>query len=437
MGERKIDMSVTIFTMTHKKFKNPEDPVYMPLHVGRARGTDYGYAGDDTGDNISEKNCYYGELTGVYWVWKNIRTSDYVGICHYRRYFCTEEGRIFNEKDYLSILKDYDIITSKKLKLNFSYFDGYASDYNIFDLVTTGEVIRQMYPEYYDVFEHLVHGNGTYFGNMMVTSKALYDEYASWLFSIFAEVEKRIDPSGYDDYHKRVYGFISEFLLYVWVKVKGLKVCECKVGMTTEKYETGQMKERLSEFFQMGDLAGAKEYFLGVLEKRPDVLMEASDITGELKLSMQVIAVCELERQTYGDSVLDRMLRECEDSLMHHNMQEDTRSIARRSTGEESGDAGCGRNRKYTGQTVEKDGLFEELMDYFNRLNEVVNACKIGQPGEKELAFLQKTPITDIAIEASARLFIAEDEEVEKVVGNVKRYERAESHFSEKETPAI
>ena len=56
--------------------------------------------------------------------------------------------------------------------------------------------------------------------------------------------------------------------------------------MTTEKYETGQMKERLSEFFQMGDLAGAKEYFLGVLEKRPDVLMEASDITGELKLSL-------------------------------------------------------------------------------------------------------------------------------------------------------
>ena len=76
-------------------------------------------------------------------------------------------------------------------------------------------------------------------------------------------------------------------------------------------------------------------------------------------------------------------------------------------------------------------------MDYFNRLNEVVNACKIGQPGEKELAFLQKTLITDIAIEASARLFIAEDEEVEKVVGNVKRYERAESHFSEKETPAV
>ena len=104
-----------------------------------------------------------------------------------------------------------------------------------------------------------------------------------------------------------MFGFISEFLLLVWVEVKGLKVYECKVGMTTEKYETRQMKEKLSEYFLQGDLAGAKEYFLGVLKKRPDVLMEASDITGELKLSMQVIAVCTLEREEYGAGVIDRV----------------------------------------------------------------------------------------------------------------------------------
>lgn len=366
-------MSVTIFTMTHKKFEQPKDPIYMPLHVGRAGGEDYGYAGDDTGDNISEKNCYYGELTGMYWVWKNVRTTDYVGICHYRRYFCTEEGRIFSEKDYLSILKEYDIITSKKLKLNFSYFDGYAGDYNIFDLVTTGEAIRQMYPEYYDAFERLVHGNGTYFGNMLVTSKELYDEYSAWLFSIFAEVEKKIDASGYDDYHKRVYGFISEFLLLVWVEVKGLKVYECKVGMTTEKYETGQMKERLAGYFAQGNLDGAKEYFLGVLEKRPDVLMEASDITGELKLSMQVIAVCELERQEYGESVIDRIRQ------------------------------------------------FDGLMRYFRSINEAVNACKTGRLGEEAMGFLKENQVTDIAIEASARLFISDKRELAEVVERMKR----------------
>ena len=365
------NMSVTIFTMTHKKFKEPEDPIYVPLHVGRACSEDFGYAGDDTGDNISAKNCYYGELTGVYWVWKNVRTEDYVGICHYRRYFCTEEGRILNEKDYQAILQQYDIITSKRLKLNYSYFDGYASDYNIFDLVTTGEVIRQKYPAYYEAFERLVHGNGTYFGNMMVTHKALYDEYAAWLFSIFAEVEKKIDATQYDEYHRRVFGFISEFLLFVWVEVKQLKVYECKVGMTTEKYETREMKERLSEFFLQGDLTGAKAYFLQVLEKRPDVLMEASDITGELKLAMQVIAVCELEQQAYGESVIDRIRQ------------------------------------------------FEDLVRYFNGVNEAVNACKTGQIGGQEIRFLRENHVSEIAIEASARLFTTEEKELAKVTGTL------------------
>ncbi len=365
------NMSVTIFTMTHKKFKEPEDPIYVPLHVGRACSEDFGYAGDDTGDNISAKNCYYGELTGVYWVWKNVRTEDHVGICHYRRYFCTEEGRILNEKDYQAILQQYDIITSKRLKLNYSYFDGYASDYNIFDLVTTGEVIRQKYPAYYEAFERLVHGNGTYFGNMMVAHKALYDEYAAWLFSIFAEVEKKIDATQYDEYHRRVFGFISEFLLFVWVEVKQLKVYECKVGMTTEKYETREMKERLSEFFLQGDLTGAKSYFLQVLEKRPDVLMEASDITGELKLAMQVIAVCELERQAYGESVIDRIRR------------------------------------------------FEDLVRYFNGVNEAVNTCKTGQIGGQEIRFLRENHVSEIAIEASARLFTTEEKELAKVTGTL------------------
>ena len=361
-------MSVTIFTMTHKKFEEPSDPIYMPLQVGRACSEYLGYPGDNTGDNISEKNCYYGELTGVYWVWKNVKTSDYVGICHYRRYFCTEEGRIFSEKDYLSILNDYDIIISKKLKLNFSYFDGYDGDYNIFDLITTGEVIRQKYPEYYDNFERLVHGNGTYFANMMVAKKDVYDEYCEWLFSIFEEVETLIDPSGYDDYHKRVFGFISEFLLMVWVETKGLKVCECKVGMTTEKHETKQMKDTLAEFFLKKDIAGAKEYFLKTLEKRPDVLMEASDITGELKVAMQVVAVCELEKQEYGKSIIDRICR------------------------------------------------FDELMKFFNRINEIINACRLGTHKEEDLRFLKEAQVSDIAIEASARLFCTEKAELEQVL---------------------
>lgn len=359
-------MSVTVFTMTHKKFPTPADPVYVPLQVGRAKAQDLGYIGDDTGVSISGKNCYYGELTGVYWVWKNIRTSDYVGVCHYRRYFCTEEGRILTGAEYEKILSEYDMITSKKLKLNYSYYDGYASDYNRKDLDVVGDVIRKMYPDYYESFERLVHEKGTYFGNMMVCAKTLYDEYCEWLFSIFEKAEERIDASGYDDYHKRVYGFISEFLLYVWAKVRGLKVYECKVGMTDEKRETAEMKERLAGFFAKRDIAGAKDYILACLEKRPDVLMEASDITGELKLSMQVIAVCELEKEAYGTSTIDRI-------------QE-----------------------------------FGALMEHFRKLNDLIVAFQNGENAVFDSSeaglFLRNAHITDIALEASARLFCTPQE---------------------------
>ena len=73
-------MSVKIFAMTHKKFDVPGDAMYIPLHVGHKNAAeDFGYPGDDTGDNISDLNCYYAELSGVYWVWKNYRDADCVG----------------------------------------------------------------------------------------------------------------------------------------------------------------------------------------------------------------------------------------------------------------------------------------------------------------------------------------------------------------------
>ena len=52
-------MSMRIYTMTHKKFTPLPDPLYVPLHVGRACGENLGYLGDDTGEQISALNCYY------------------------------------------------------------------------------------------------------------------------------------------------------------------------------------------------------------------------------------------------------------------------------------------------------------------------------------------------------------------------------------------
>lgn len=45
-----------------------------------------GFLFDDSGDNISSMNRYFGQLSGLYWAWKNA-TDQYLGTCTYRIYW--------------------------------------------------------------------------------------------------------------------------------------------------------------------------------------------------------------------------------------------------------------------------------------------------------------------------------------------------------------
>lgn len=356
-------MNLRIYAMTHKTFDVPEDPIYQPLHVGREGKADLGYPGDNTGENISHLNCYYSELTGLYWLWKNCKDLDYVGTCHYRRFLLNRQDLMFTKAELETLLQEYDLVTTKRVILNNSYHYGFSANHNIQALDTAGEVIRDLYPEYYDAYITLVHQNETYFGNMIVTSKPLFDEYCEWLFTIFAEVEKRINlDTDEDAYHKRVLGFISEFLLLVWVRVKGLKVYECKVGMTGEKAETRELKETLAEYFRKKDIEGAKEYFLKRKAERPDVMMEASDVSGELRICMQIIATAGMEMEAYGHSILDEV---CE---------------------------------------------YHELMEIFTRLNQLVTRSmqqKNSIMTEEDQEYLDKRHISDIALSVSQMVYDA------------------------------
>ena len=80
-------MKIKNYIITHKKFQVPDLEEYIPIQVGAEGKQDLGYLKDNSGDNISSKNSNYCELTGMYWVWKNDKDSDIIGISHYRRYF--------------------------------------------------------------------------------------------------------------------------------------------------------------------------------------------------------------------------------------------------------------------------------------------------------------------------------------------------------------
>lgn len=291
-------MSTSIFVMTHKAYDEPKDPVYRSLQVGR--GSDNAdkslpYLGDDTGDNISKLNWLYGELTGLYWLYKNYKESDNVGICHYRRFYVNDDGSLYNERDFERILSSYDIITSDRNISSDSVYDGYALSHNIDDLIACGRAIDELSPGYRKAFDEVLAGNSCCYANLCVMPHGLFDEYCGWLFAVFDIASKDIDVSDYDNYHKRVYGFLSEILLNVWILAKGLKAYEARIGVMGEKVETRELKKHLAEFIKKGDYTGGRNYYYDTMKIRPDVRLSQSDLKGEIPKLEMILYIMEQE----------------------------------------------------------------------------------------------------------------------------------------------
>ncbi len=211
---------IEIFIAAHKKFNVPVDSIYVPLHVGSEGKEDLGYIKDNDGENISLKNPNYCELTGVYYIWKNIKAK-IVGLVHYRRYFYKSvfSNKILDEKDIIRIFTKYDIIVPQRgytwgNTVRGQYIKNHVSN----DLIECEKILKEKYPDYSDDFDAVFNGNFYCPFNMIITKKEIFDEYSEWLFDIFSDLENRINLADRDNYNMRVYGFLSERLLNVWLK---------------------------------------------------------------------------------------------------------------------------------------------------------------------------------------------------------------------------
>lgn len=309
-------MNTQIFVCTHKPFDPPLEEGYVPLHVGRALGQDLGYLGDDTGDSISDLNPYYGELTGLYWIWKNVHDPDIVGLCHYRRYFQNKDKSLLSANAYENILSKYDVIVSSAEHLDCPYADEYAQAHNLQDLLTTGTVIQKLYPSYSASFYDVMNGTMKYYGNLCAMKKPLFDRYCEWLFAIFFELETYVDVSGYDDYHKRLFGFLSENLLLVFIRANHLNAYECPVGITAEKAETTEFKLAMEQLVKIGQFSEARTLFYEYQKIRPDIRLQLSDILNEIPDIEIILYILEQEQKnqlssfySYSHSLKD---------LIHH-----------------------------------------------------------------------------------------------------------------------
>ena len=211
-----------IYIATHKKFNVPNLNGYCALQVGAEGKEKYGYLRDNIGNHISGKNANYCELTGLYWIWKNTDDS-YKGLVHYRRYFgrnnlSNKISDICSYEYLLNCLKSVDIVLPYV-----EYFKQNAKEEillhccteEIFDKLR--QIIETKYPDYIETYDRYFNENKASLFNMLFCKREILDVYCEWLFSILFVLEKQVDLAKLNTYQQRLYGFLSERLLNVWV----------------------------------------------------------------------------------------------------------------------------------------------------------------------------------------------------------------------------
>lgn len=214
----------------------PKDSLYLPLHVGKELSDiELPFQGDNTGDHISGKNPHYCELTGLYWAWKNLE-SDYIGLAHYRRHFSLHASKLFckdkfafilNSEEAAGLLQHHDILLPKPrnyiIETNYSH---YIHAHPAESMDKTRDIIQKLFPDYLPAFDTVMNRTTAHMFNMFVMKKEQFHSYCSWLFRILFQLETELDISSYDAYNQRIFGFVSELLLDVYLEKNQLSYKE-------------------------------------------------------------------------------------------------------------------------------------------------------------------------------------------------------------------
>ena len=235
--------NTSMYVIMHKDAATPKKEGYISLLVGGAIGNiaKSAICRDDVGDNISEKNKSYCEMTGLYWIWKNDIESRYIGISHYRRYF-TDNYFSMSIESCLSVEKieklfnKYDVIVPQAAVYKDTILNSLNIAPNLDDMKAVEAAIKALYPEYLGDYKSFLNGNRYYPYNMLVMKREDFEKYCEWIFNILDHVEREYGNPYTDNYHSRLFGFLSERLLYLWVNhnMEKSRIKEMKILFTEE-----------------------------------------------------------------------------------------------------------------------------------------------------------------------------------------------------------
>jgi len=248
-----MNPEIKIFSVFHKAAPIPAVDYVIPIFVGSSQTTNQKAIKDDTGDHIATLNSSFAELTACYWIWKNANRTgtDAWGLCHYRRYFTfnkikyliKKKSRInynLNQKNinkvvsndiYIKLqelLGSHDVILQrpewahKNRGKRYGIKEAYSMKHHLSDWELTLDVVKNKFPEYEKSITTFEKQKKMSYYNMMVARWEIWDDYLQWLFTILFEVKDSISAKS-DTYQQRVFGFLSERLLNLYVSHNGLR----------------------------------------------------------------------------------------------------------------------------------------------------------------------------------------------------------------------
>lgn len=227
---------IPIYVCCHNECFLPENELLIPIQAGRRIAEHkLDMLGDDSGENISQRNANYCELTALYWIWRNTKHSCF-GLCHYRRYFnLTDETSELSNFESFSVqsghshnnlnrlMQKYDLILpyAKTKNNGSSLYQLYASAHQINDMDLALLIIRDIYPEMISAAETAIFNQPrAFYKNMMIAHRDFADAYCRWLFDILKRLDCLIYPQLEKRtlYQQRAYGFLAERLLNIFLE---------------------------------------------------------------------------------------------------------------------------------------------------------------------------------------------------------------------------
>ncbi|QDR81956.1 DUF4422 domain-containing protein [Sporomusa termitida] len=201
--------------------KAPENPSWVhPIQVGASlTHKQISSLKDNTGDNISQRNRNYSELTASYWLWKNLR-CDYKGIFHYRRVLRFDENNLRR-----MMCNDIDVVLPLPFVCSPDTSRQYGRYISAEDIQLTFQTLEKMQPDYFRASRTILADKYLYNYNMLIARSEVFDQYCNWLFPLLEAIEQHYTAMS-TLREDRYIGYIGELLtaLYFLYNRDNLKI---------------------------------------------------------------------------------------------------------------------------------------------------------------------------------------------------------------------